>query len=59
LPSAFGIAALQSFLTRRAPFRSTISTQHVSLFAAATRARIEDPTAPVEARFLDSRRTIP
>ena len=42
---AFGIAALQTFLTKREPFRSNLLTQHVSLFVAATQARTEDPTA--------------
>jgi DHA2 family multidrug resistance protein len=70
LGGAFGIAALQTFLTKRAPFHSNVLTQHVPPFVAATQARIEDPTACfprhgsrpaayVEPRFLTPRRTIP
>jgi DHA2 family multidrug resistance protein len=42
LGGAFGIAALQTFLTKREQFHSNILTQHVSLFSEATRTRIDD-----------------
>ena len=41
LGGAIGIAALQTFLTKREQFHSNILTQAVSLFEEATRARIE------------------
>ncbi len=42
LGGAFGIAALQTFLTKREQFHSNVLTQSVTLFAEATRARIDD-----------------
>ena len=44
LGGAFGIAALQTFLTKREQFHSNILTRSVSLFEEATRARIEELT---------------
>jgi MFS transporter, DHA2 family, multidrug resistance protein len=44
LGGAIGIAALQTFLTRREQFHSSVLTQSVSLFEAATRSRIDDLT---------------
>jgi DHA2 family multidrug resistance protein len=44
LGGAVGIAALQTFLTKREQFHSNVLTQPVSLFAEATRARIEELT---------------
>jgi DHA2 family multidrug resistance protein len=44
LGGAVGIALLQTFLTRREQFHSNVLTQSVSLFAPATRARIETLT---------------
>jgi MFS transporter, DHA2 family, multidrug resistance protein len=41
LGGAVGIAMLQTFLTKREQFHSNVLTQSVSLFEAATRARIE------------------
>jgi DHA2 family multidrug resistance protein len=41
LGGAVGIAGLQTFLTKREQFHSNVLTQSVSLFAEATRARIE------------------
>jgi DHA2 family multidrug resistance protein len=41
LGGAVGIAMLQTFLTKREQFHSNVLTQSVSLFAEATRARIE------------------
>src|SRR5262244_6442 len=45
LGGAVGIALLQTFLTKREHFHSNILTQSVSLFAEATRQRIEKLTA--------------
>ena len=45
LGGAFGIAALQTFLTKREQFHSNVLTQSVTVFAEATRQRIEDLTA--------------
>jgi DHA2 family multidrug resistance protein len=44
LGGAIGIAALQTFLTKREQFHSNVLTQSVSLFEQATRARIEQLT---------------
>jgi DHA2 family multidrug resistance protein len=44
LGGAIGIATLQTFLTKREQFHSNVLTQSVSLFADATRARIEELT---------------
>jgi DHA2 family multidrug resistance protein len=44
LGGAVGIAMLQTFLTKREQFHSNVLTQSVSLFAEATRARIETLT---------------
>src|SRR6185437_2219754 len=44
LGGAFGIAALQTFLTKREQFHSNILTSSVSLFEEATRARIAELT---------------
>ncbi|HUN51233.1 MAG TPA: DHA2 family efflux MFS transporter permease subunit [Candidatus Sulfotelmatobacter sp.] len=44
LGGAIGIAVLQTFLTKREQFHSNVLTQSVSLFAEATRARIEELT---------------
>jgi MFS transporter, DHA2 family, multidrug resistance protein len=44
LGGAVGIAMLQTFLTKREQFHSNILTQSVSLFADATRARIDKLT---------------
>jgi DHA2 family multidrug resistance protein len=44
LGGAVGIAALQTFLTKREQYHSNVLTQSVSLFAQATRARIESLT---------------
>jgi DHA2 family multidrug resistance protein len=41
LGGAVGIALLQTFLTKREQFHSNVLTQSVSLFAEATRTRIE------------------
>jgi len=41
LGGAVGIAVLQTFLTKREQFHSNVLTQSISLFAEATRARIE------------------
>jgi DHA2 family multidrug resistance protein len=41
LGGAVGIALLQTFLTKREQFHSNVLTQSVSLFAEATRARID------------------
>ncbi len=41
LGGAIGIAALQTFLTKREQFHSNVLTQSVSLFEEATRTRIE------------------
>lgn len=45
LGGAFGIAVLQTLLTKREQFHSNVLTQSVSLFEGATRARIEHLTA--------------
>src|SRR5262249_16345538 len=45
LGGAVGIAMLQTFLTKREQFHSNVLTQSVSLFAEATRARIDRLTA--------------
>jgi MFS transporter, DHA2 family, multidrug resistance protein len=44
LGGAVGIAMLQTFLTKREQYHSNVLTQSVSLFAQATRARIEQLT---------------
>ena len=44
LGGAFGIAALQTFLTKREQFHSNVLTQSVSLLEEATRARIAELT---------------
>jgi DHA2 family multidrug resistance protein len=44
LGGAFGIALLQTFLTKREQLHSNVLTQSVTLFGEATRARIEDLT---------------
>ena len=44
LGGAVGIAALQTFLTKREQYHSNILTQSVSMFEDATRARIEKLT---------------
>jgi DHA2 family multidrug resistance protein len=44
LGGAVGIAMLQTFLTKREQYHSNVLTQSVSLFAQATRARIESLT---------------
>jgi DHA2 family multidrug resistance protein len=44
LGGAIGIAALQTFLTKREQFHSNVLVQSVSLFAEATRARLDDLT---------------
>ena len=44
LGGAIGIAALQTFLTRREQSHSNVLTNSVSLFSEATRQRIEDLT---------------
>jgi DHA2 family multidrug resistance protein len=44
LGGAFGIAGLQTFLTKREQFHSNVLTQSVSVFAEATRQRIDDLT---------------
>ncbi|MEJ0068565.1 MAG: MDR family MFS transporter [Pseudomonadota bacterium] len=44
LGGAVGIAALQTFLTKREQFHSNILSQSVSLFEEATRARIDQLT---------------
>lgn len=41
LGGAFGIAGLQTFVTRREQFHSKVSMAHVSAFAEATRERID------------------
>jgi len=41
LGGAVGIAALQTFLSKREQFHSNVLTQSVSLFEEATRTRIE------------------
>jgi DHA2 family multidrug resistance protein len=41
LGGAVGIAALQTFLTKREQFHSNVLTQSVSLFDEATRTRID------------------
>jgi DHA2 family multidrug resistance protein len=45
LGGAIGIAALQTFLSKREQFHSNILTNSVSLFEAATRARIAELTS--------------
>jgi DHA2 family multidrug resistance protein len=45
LGGAIGIAALQTFLTKREQFHSNILTNSVSLFAEATRSRIDRLTS--------------
>jgi len=45
LGGAIGIAALQTFLTKREQFHSNILTQSVSVFDDATRARIANLTS--------------
>jgi DHA2 family multidrug resistance protein len=42
LGGAIGIAALQTFLTRREQFHSSVLTQSMSLFQESTRARIDE-----------------
>jgi tetratricopeptide (TPR) repeat protein len=42
LGGAVGIAALQTFLTKREQFHSNVPNQSVSLFEQATRARIDE-----------------
>ena len=44
LGGAIGIAALQTFLTKREQFHSNVLTQSVSLFEQATRTRIDQLT---------------
>jgi DHA2 family multidrug resistance protein len=44
LGGAFGIAGLQTFLTKREQFHSNVLTQSVSVFAEATRQRIDNLT---------------
>jgi DHA2 family multidrug resistance protein len=44
LGGAIGIAMLQTFLAKREQFHSNVLTQSVSLFAEATRTRIEELT---------------
>ena len=44
LGGAIGIAMLQTFLTKREQYHSNVLSQSVSLFEAATRARIEQLT---------------
>jgi DHA2 family multidrug resistance protein len=44
LGGAMGIAMLQTFLTKREQFHSNVLTPSVSLFAEATRARIQELT---------------
>jgi DHA2 family multidrug resistance protein len=44
LGGAVGIAALQTFLTKREQFHSNVLTSSVSLFEEATRARIDELT---------------
>jgi DHA2 family multidrug resistance protein len=44
LGGAIGIAALQTFLTKREQYHSNVLTQSVSLFEEATRTRIEQLT---------------
>jgi DHA2 family multidrug resistance protein len=41
LGGAVGIAMLQTFLTKREQYHSNVLTQSVSVFAEATRVRIE------------------
>ena len=45
LGGAIGIAALQTFLTKREQFHSNVLTEPVSLFAEATRARMAELTS--------------
>jgi DHA2 family multidrug resistance protein len=45
LGGAIGIAALQTFLTKREQFHSNILTSSVSMFAEATRERLDHLTA--------------
>jgi DHA2 family multidrug resistance protein len=45
LGGAFGIALLQTFLTKREQYHSNVLVQSVSMFEEATRARIERITA--------------
>ena len=44
LGGAIGIASLQTFLTKREQYHSNVITRQVSLFAEATRARINKLT---------------
>jgi DHA2 family multidrug resistance protein len=44
LGGAFGIAGLQTFLTKREQFHSNVLTQSVSVFAEATRQRVDNLT---------------
>lgn len=45
LGGAIGIAALQTFLTKREQYHSNVISQSVSLFSETTRARLDDLTA--------------
>jgi len=44
LGGAFGIAGLQTLLTKREQFHSNVLTQHLSLFAEAARTRLDGLT---------------